>query len=107
MVKYTFCDQRMALSPAQLFGSLWRIPRSVAVGLMSVYQFTLSPDHGALKGLYPHGYCRHHPTCSMYGKRVIAERGLIIGGLLTIGRVLTCNPWSKPSKEKMRGLLKQ
>ncbi len=88
----------MSLSPAQVFGSLWRIPRSVAVGLIGFYQFTISPDHGALKGLYPYGYCRHHPTCSMYAKNVIAERGLIIGTMMTIGRVLSCNPFVKPSR---------
>ena len=76
------------------------IPRSVAIMLIGLYQATLSPDHGPLRWLYPHGCCLHEPTCSEYGKQVIAERGVLIGSWLTLKRLLTCNPWSAPSPER-------
>lgn len=60
-----------------------------------IYQKTLSPDHGPMKVLYPHGYCRFHPSCSEYGYQSIKHEGLIIGGAKTMWRILRCNPWSK------------
>lgn len=78
--------------------SLWLLPRRSAVFALSVYQKTLSPDHGPLRRLHPYGYCRHEPTCSEYGKNVLRERGFIIGSLLTIRRLLTCHPWSAPTR---------
>ena len=81
------------------------LPRNLIVIIITGYQRTLSPDHGPLKALYPYGYCRHSPTCSMYAKKVIGERGVIIGGLLSIKRLLTCYPWKKLSDEKIRDLM--
>ncbi|ALM10030.1 MAG: hypothetical protein PeribacterA2_0661 [Candidatus Peribacter riflensis] len=77
------------------------LPRKTMVALITLYQQTLSPDHGPLRHLYRYGYCRHEPTCSEYGKRVIAERGAVIGCLLTAKRLLTCHPWRKPSSERI------
>ena len=69
--------------------------------MIGLYQATLSPDHGPLRGLYPHGYCRHEPTCSEYGKLVINEKGLLIGSALLLKRILSCNPWSRLSEKKI------
>lgn len=77
---------------------LWHLPRHLGIGIISLYQATLSPDHGPLRHLHPHGYCRHDPTCSEYGKIVLQKRGFIIGSLLTIKRILSCNPWSTPTR---------
>ncbi len=88
-----------------LLRSLWRTPRMAAVKLIEFYQATLSPDHGPLRHAYPYGYCRHFPTCSEYGKEMILKRGLVLGGLLTIGRLLTCHPWRKPSEERVKQAL--
>jgi len=63
--------------------------------LIRLYQKTLSPDHGWFKSRFPHGYCPYYPTCSEYGYQVIKKRGLIIGSLKTVWRILRCNPWSK------------
>lgn len=65
------------------------------VWLIRLYQKTVSPDHGLIKCLFPHGYCRFYPTCSEYGRQSIKRRGLIIGGLKTAWRILRCNPWNK------------
>ncbi len=80
---------------------IWHIPRKFICALISLYQATLSPDHGPLRHLYTYGYCRHEPTCSDYAKRVVTERGAIVGSLLAGRRILTCHPWKKPSEEKI------
>jgi putative membrane protein insertion efficiency factor len=85
--------------------TLWLLPRRAAVLLVRGYQQTLSPDHGPLKGLHPYGYCRHEPTCSMYAREMLEKRGFVIGSILSLGRLLTCHPWRKPSDAKIRKTL--
>ena len=69
--------------------------KKIIVGAITLYQKTLSFDHGPLKVFYPYGFCRFTPTCSQYGKEVIMKHGVIKGGWLTIWRILRCNPWNK------------
>ena len=53
--------------------------------------------------------CKYFPTCSNYAVEALEERGLLMGTLLAIWRVLRCNPFSKggydpvPKKKKKRG----
>lgn len=47
-----------------------------------------------LSGFFP-PYCKYHPTCSMYAIEAIEKYGIFKGGLMTIYRVLRCNPFSK------------
>ncbi|OQX53786.1 MAG: membrane protein insertion efficiency factor YidD [Candidatus Omnitrophica bacterium 4484_213] len=39
--------------------------------------------------------CRFYPSCSEYALETIQKRGLVIGLLKTLWRVLRCNPFSK------------
>ena len=39
--------------------------------------------------------CKYYPTCSEYGLQAIEKYGALKGGLLTIWRILRCNPFSK------------
>lgn len=39
--------------------------------------------------------CLYYPTCSEYTLQAINNRGLIVGILLGIWRILRCNPFSK------------
>ncbi len=39
--------------------------------------------------------CKYIPTCSEYGMEAIERFGALKGGLLTIWRILRCNPWSR------------
>jgi putative membrane protein insertion efficiency factor len=71
------------------------ISKKIVVGLITIYQKTLSFDHGILKIFYPHGFCRFSPTCSQYGKEAIEKYGVIRGGKMTAYRVIRCNPWNK------------
>lgn len=45
--------------------------------------------------LSSHGSCRYEPTCSQYGIDAINEYGAFRGSIMTIGRILRCNPFSK------------
>lgn len=85
----------------QTMKEILHLPRRLAVKMINLYQATLSPDHGRFKPLYPYGFCRHEPTCSEYGKRMIEERGLIIGGALLFRRLLSCNPFVPLRPEKI------
>lgn len=42
-----------------------------------------------------HNYCRHIPTCSNYAIEAIEKYGCLKGGLLSIKRILKCNPLFK------------
>lgn len=42
-----------------------------------------------------HKNCKFIPTCSNYGIEAIKTYGAIKGSLLTIKRILRCNPFSK------------
>ncbi len=55
------------------------------IGLVRVYQYTLSP-------LLP-GSCRYTPSCSHYGVEALRKHGAWRGGKLTLKRFLSCNPW--------------
>ncbi|MCC6639309.1 membrane protein insertion efficiency factor YidD [Candidatus Falkowbacteria bacterium] len=64
------------------------------LGMIWIYQRTLSPDHGPLKKFHPHGYCRFHPTCSQYGKEALKKYGLVRGFPKLVYRIMRCNPWN-------------
>jgi len=74
---------------------LFFLPRLLILFLIKIYQKTFSPDHGLLRFLFPHGYCRFYPTCSQYGFQTLKKAGLIRGLPKIIWRILRCNPWSK------------
>jgi len=55
------------------------------IGLIKIYQFTLSPFLGK--------QCRFVPTCSQYGIEAMQKHGALKGSWLTIKRIVRCNPW--------------
>jgi putative membrane protein insertion efficiency factor len=57
----------------------------VMIALVRFYQGAISP-------LLP-GSCRYSPTCSEYGVQALRKYGAWHGGLLTLKRFLSCNPW--------------
>ncbi|HNW55460.1 MAG TPA: membrane protein insertion efficiency factor YidD [bacterium] len=74
----------------------------LAIKVIKLYQKTLSPDHSWLKTKFPHGYCRFKPTCSEYSIAAFKKYGFLKGSLLTIGRILRCNPWSRGGWDPLR-----
>lgn len=49
---------------------------------------TLSPR-------FSHGSCRYTPTCSQYAIEAIEIHGIFKGSLLSVRRILRCNPFFK------------
>ena len=39
--------------------------------------------------------CRFYPTCSEYALEAFEKRGFFVGLILTVWRVLRCNPFGK------------
>ena len=66
--------------------------RKLLIGLITVYQRTLSPDHGPLRGRHPYGVCRYRPTCSEYAQQAIGRFGAVRGSWLAIKRIGRCHP---------------
>ena len=70
--------------------------------LLLVYKRTLSRFTG--------NHCAYTPTCSMYSYDAIKKHGAFIGILMTIERLLRCNPFVKggfdPVPENYRGKIK-
>lgn len=75
---------------------LLSIPSRLAVAAINLYQTLLSPDHSWLKARFPHGYCRHYPSCSQYTKEAVLKFGVVKGGYLGARRIVKCNPWTEP-----------
>jgi uncharacterized protein len=66
---------------------LTHIPRTLLLGLIRLYQVTLSR-------LMPADTCRFYPSCSRYGFEAIRKYGAIKGSLMAGWRVLRCNPFT-------------
>jgi putative membrane protein insertion efficiency factor len=58
--------------------------RSLALGLIRLYQRLLSPLAG--------GACRHRPTCSEYAHEAILRHGVARGTALAAKRLARCHP---------------
>jgi hypothetical protein len=67
----------------------------VVLGLIKLYQKTLSFDHGPMKHFYPGGFCKFSPTCSQYTYDAVAKYGVIKGSVLGTKRIWRCNPWNE------------
>jgi len=77
--------------------------RRILIGLIRIYQKTLSFDQGILAIGQP--ICRFRPTCSQYMIEAIEQFGLAKGIFLGIKRMAKCHPFSQggwdPIKIKM------
>jgi len=85
-----------------ILSSLVKVPSAVMVSVITLYQKSFSPDHGALKNRYPHGFCRYYPTCSEYSKQAFGKYGFLKGLVLSTWRVMRCNPWSKGGMDELK-----
>lgn len=62
--------------------------KKILIGLIKFYRTYLS-------GLKAAPTCKYIPTCSEYGIEAIEKYGVLKGGVLTVWRILRCNPFSK------------
>ena len=63
-----------------------RIPGWLMIGLVRVYQLTLSWALG--------GRCRFHPSCSHYMILAVKKYGVLTGVPRGLWRICRCHPWN-------------
>lgn len=64
---------------------LHRLLISIVLLPVRFYRRVLSPMKGAPS-------CIYLPTCSEYALEAVQQRGVVVGGAMTVGRILRCNP---------------
>lgn len=64
-----------------------RLLSLLLLGFIRGYQTWVSPMFGPR--------CKYYPSCSSYGHQAITAHGPLKGTLLTVGRILRCNPFSE------------
>ena len=68
------------------------------IKIIKVYKFLISPLFG--------NSCRFLPTCSEYSIDALKTHGFFKGLILSLKRILSCNPWGSggldPVKKKMK-----
>jgi putative membrane protein insertion efficiency factor len=74
-VRFTDCLRRLVGVPAWLL-----------IGLVRIYQLSLSPIIGR--------HCRFEPSCSVYFIESVRKYGAVRGGAYGIWRIMRCNPWN-------------
>lgn len=76
-----------ALPESSWASRVLRLPRLLLVLLVRAYQLGISP--------YTPPACRYEPVCSQYGVDALRAHGALKGTLLTVARILRCNPLSR------------
>lgn len=61
--------------------------KHVMIWLVRLYQKIISPIKPSC--------CRFKPTCSAYAIEAFKKRGFLVGLILTVARLLRCNPFFK------------
>ena len=59
----------------------------LCIWMVRFYKKFLSPLKGG-------SCCRFVPSCSTYSIEAFQKRGFFVGMILTVWRILRCNPWS-------------
>jgi putative membrane protein insertion efficiency factor len=62
-----------------------KLPSLGLIGLVRLYQYTLSPLVGR--------QCRFHPTCSNYMIGAVEKYGVLRGFFCGLCRIARCHPW--------------
>ena len=61
--------------------------KKIFLKTIKVYQKFISP--------FLSRSCRFYPSCSEYSYKAIEKYGVLKGGVLSLWRILRCNPWNK------------
>lgn len=64
-----------------------RLPGEVLIGLVRLYQWTLSPLIGR--------QCRFQPTCSQYMIEAVRKYGVVRGVVKGVWRICRCHPFAR------------
>jgi uncharacterized protein len=70
-----------------VIGVLIRFPRNILIGVVRLYQLTISPH-------FPSS-CRYTPTCSEYAVESFRKYGIFKGMVLAVHRISRCHPWGR------------
>jgi len=73
---------------------LWLMPRNLAIAFLIVYRKFISPLYGDV--------CRYYPSCSSYGMQQIQQRGVVFGSVLTLWRIVRCNPFTRGGVDEVK-----
>lgn len=74
--------------------------KKIIVGIIRIYQKTLSSDHGWFRK--PYGHCRFYPTCSEYATNAVEKYGARKGLYMATARLLRCHPWASPKVDEVK-----
>ena len=80
----------ICLAASRCGAGLAAFPRRGLLGLIRLYQLTLSPVLPAVFG--PACGCRFYPTCSRYAAEAVQTHGALKGAWLAAVRLLKCTP---------------
>lgn len=70
------------------------LPRNAVIAVLLAYRKLISPLYGDV--------CRYYPSCSAYGLGSVQQRGVAVGSVLTVWRILRCNPWARGGIDDVR-----
>jgi putative membrane protein insertion efficiency factor len=70
---------------SRFWKAVLNLPGRGVIGLVRLYQMTLSPLLGPT--------CRFHPSCSHYMIEAVQKYGVIAGGWKGIKRIARCHPF--------------
>jgi putative membrane protein insertion efficiency factor len=73
-----------------------RAVRALLLGLIRLYQLTLSPWLGT--------QCRYEPTCSRYAAEALTRFGVRRGVWLAVRRLARCHPWGRSGYDPVPAL---
>lgn len=76
----------MASTLRTALSAVSRLPGSVLVGLVRLYQIGISPMLGS--------HCRFEPTCSAYFIGAVRKYGAVRGAWRGVRRIARCHPWN-------------
>ena len=71
--------------------------KKILIFLLNVYKYVFSSLIKILFG----GGCRYNPTCSEYARIAINKRGIVKGSIMSVNRVLRCNPFGGWGEDKV------
>ncbi len=80
-------------------GRLRRVLTMPLIGIVRLYQMTLSPWLG--------NCCRFHPSCSNYCIDALKQHGLVRGCWLTLKRICKCHPFHPGGIDPVPGMRRQ
>ena len=69
----------------RILHTIWHLPARLLIGLVRLYQWTLSPLIGR--------QCRYEPTCSNYFIQAVNKYGAVRGAWRGCLRIFRCHPW--------------